>query len=220
MSLTVACVWVRGNVPYSAEYVIRLKSMCRKAYPEHRFVCLTDMAAYLPTHVECIQIKKLEGFGWWSKLELWNPQHKVLQSGRIVYQDLDTLNVAKCDPIVDFHDGFCAVPHAGTFQGKGDKKVVKWCNSSVMSWNGGEHIDLYEDWSPAVTRRLWGDQDWIGERMTRNGKLMPLEWFPRLSDITHGNADHVVNVAKVILCKKPKNLEAAKLWSWFDKAWR
>lgn len=219
MSLTVACVWVRGNVPYSSDYVIRLRSMCRKALPEHEFVCITDMPAYLPTNLRCISVKKLEGYGWWSKLELFNPKHEILQRGRVLYLDLDTLVVNKLEPVVNFAPGFCAVPHAGTFQGKGEKKVVKWCNSSVMSWNGGEHNDLYLDWSPDVTRRLWGDQDWIGERM-RDGKLMPIEWFPRLSQVVSGDVDYYMQEAKVVLCKKPKNLEAAKMWPWFDKAWR
>lgn len=221
MKLTVACVWVRGNVPYSAEYVTRLRSMCKRSLPEHDFVCITDMAAYLPEDLQTIQVKKLEGFGWWTKLELFNPRHSQLQHGRVMYMDLDTLAVNKLDDVAYYCDGFAIVPHAGNFMGKGEKKVVKAFNSSVMSWNGGHFNDLYLDWSPEVTRRLWGDQDWLGERLVHaQTTKMPIEWFPRLSEITDRNVDDVIGRAKIVLCKKPKNLEAAKMWPWFNKAWR
>lgn len=221
MSLVVACVLVRGHVDFTPEYVVKLRSMCSRHLPAHRFVCLTDQVAYLPADLETIDVKKLEGFAWWTKLELWNPKHSVLQSGRIMYMDLDVLAVDDLTPIANFSDDFAAVPHAGDFQGKGDKKVVKRYNSSVMSWNGGTHNDLYLDWRPEVTKRLWGDQDWIGEKLP-DGALMPIEWFPRLSQVMDKGDDVAQRIkdAKVILCKKPKNADAAKRWKWFAKAWR
>jgi hypothetical protein len=150
---------------------------------------------------------------------LFNPKHKILQSGRVMYLDLDVLVTGQLDDVAYYDTGFAIVPHAGDFNGKGAKQVVKRYNSSVMSWNGGEHNYLYHDWKFDVVNRLWGDQDWIGERMP-NAAKMPLEWFPRLSQITDSNVEEVINRSKVILCKKPKNLEAAKRWKWFEKAWR
>lgn len=219
MSLVVACVLVRGHVDFTPEYVVRLRSMCKRALQPHEFVCLTDQSAYLPGDMRTIKVKKLEGFAWWTKVELFNPKHEWLQKTRCLYLDLDVLVTGELDQVAFYNEGFCAIPHAGDFNGKGDKKVVKRFNSSVMSWNGGEHNDLFTDWTPEVTNRLWGDQDWIGERMGR-GTEMPLSWFPRLSQITDRNVEDVINQSKVILCKKPKNLEAAKRWKWFDKAWR
>lgn len=219
MSLVVACVLVRGHVDFTSEYVVKLRNMARRSLPEHRFVCLTDQAAYLPPDLETIQVKKLEGFAWWTKLELFNPKHKILQSGRVAYFDLDVLVVDQLQPVIDFAPGFCLAPHAGDFNGKGEKKVVKAYNSSVMVWDGGTMNDLYVDWRPDVTHRLWGDQDWIGERKP-GMSIMPIEWFPRLSQIASGNVEYYMEKAKVVLCKKPKNLDAAKMWPWFKKAWR
>jgi hypothetical protein len=46
---------------------------------------------------------------------------------------------------------------------------------------------------------------------------MPVEWFPRLSQITGPPFDAA---ARVILAKTPKNHLAARQWPWFDAAWR
>lgn len=219
MSLTVACLLVRGHVEYAPEYVVRLRSMCKRSLPDHKFVCLTDQRAYLPSDMHVIDVKKLSGFAWWTKLELFNPDHEYLQHGRVMYLDLDVLVTGDLNDVAFYRGGACMIPHAGDFNGKGEKKVVKRYNSSVMSWEGGTLNSLYLNWRPDVTKRLWGDQDWIGEQMP-NATLMPIEWFPRLSQITDRNVEDVINRAKVVLCKKPKNIEAARMWPWFNRAWR
>lgn len=219
-ALTVACVLVRGHVGFTPDYVLKLRSMASRALPEHRFVCLTDQPGSLPG-IETIGVAPpRDMYAWWAKVELFNPAHDALQQGRILYLDLDVLIVDDLSPVVNYSPGFAIVPDgAPNFVGKGDLKVVKQFNSSVMSWEGGMYNDLYLDWRPDVARRLWGDQDWIGERLP-NATKMPLSWFPRLSQVMQRRrVDARVNDAKVILCKKPKNADAAKQWPWFAKAW-
>jgi hypothetical protein len=46
---------------------------------------------------------------------------------------------------------------------------------------------------------------------------MPLAWFPRVSQIEDGP---VPADAKVVLCKKPKNVIAARRWPWVQEAWQ
>lgn len=222
--ITVACVFVRGHVHFTAEYVIKLKSMVGRALPDARFVCLTDQPDYL-AGVETIPITPPRGvYAWWAKLELFNPKHEALQSGTILYFDLDVLIVGMLDAIVTHPGEFVIVPDAApNFVGKGELRTVKRYNSSVMRWEGGKHNDLFTEWSLPVAKRLWGDQDWIGERRD-SLTLMPIEWFPRLSAITKikrmQDVEAIMNDALVVLCKRPKNAEAAKQWSWFAKAWR
>lgn len=222
MNLTVACVLVKGHVNFTPDYVFKLKSMAAKRLPPHRFICLTDHPESL-LGVETIKIPTPVGmFAWWAKLELFNPKHEALQDGRILYFDLDVLIVDDCADLIDYGGmGMTLVPDdAPNFVGKGAMRTVKRFNSSVMSWDGGMYNDLYLDWKPDVTERLWGDQDWIGERLPKATK-MPLFWFPRLSQVmTKGRVDGAVKNAKVILCKKPKNADAAKQWPWFAKAWQ
>lgn len=213
MSLTVACVLVKGHVPFTAEYVVRLKSMCARSLGEHRFVCLTDRE--LPG-IETIRIQAPDGiYAWWSKLELFNPAHGF--TGRMLYLDLDVLVVGDLRPAADYPASFALVPDgAPGFMPRDGRKCVHRFNSSVMTWNAGERNHLYTEWTPKVARRLWGDQDWIGEQAP-SGSAMPIEWFPRLSE---AKRPPWPEAAKVILCKKPKNAAASCRWKWFDEAWR
>jgi hypothetical protein len=98
VSVTVACVWVRGNVPYTAEYVDRLAVMARKSLGDVRVVCLTDRPEAVPDGVDPLTICPMPGVpGWWAKVHLFN-RHNGL-TGRIVYLDLDTLIVGDMAPI-------------------------------------------------------------------------------------------------------------------------
>lgn len=212
--LTVACVFVRGHVPFTVEYVVRLGAMVRRHLDRpHQFVCLTDHPEIIPRSIETIVIPspgKLKG--WWSKLEAFAPDRFT---GRVLYLDLDTLVVAPLDPIVDYPAVFALAPHAGTFEGKPGLRVVKRFNSSVMVWDEGSNSRLFTNWAPSVATRLHGDQDWIGEEFPE-AQAMPARWFPRISEINGGDINPD---AKVILVKKPKNVEAAQRWEWFKEAW-
>lgn len=215
MSLTVACCWVKANVPYGVEYVANLRAMvARHLARPHRFVCLTDRPHELPAGVEPIAIHHdRQLFGWWAKVKLFTPGQFT---GRVLYLDLDTVVVSSLDPIVDFASHFALVPPAGTFAGKQRRQVVRRFNSSVMIWTAGLNELLATAWTPIVADRLWGDQDWIGEQMP-DAHVMPEWWFPRLSDL---NGQPPSEHAKVVLSKVPKNHIAADLYPWLADAWR
>ena len=217
--ITVACVFVRGHVPFTSEYVLKLRSMVARHLPqEHRFVCLTDRPSlFRNSSVNTVEVPSpsLGTFAWWRKLNLFDSQIEELQSGRCMYLDLDTLIFNSLVPILDFNAGFALAPDdAPNFKGKGGRVTVKKFNSSVMVWNGGEQNDLYDEFKLSVTNRLWGDQDWIGERKPE-AVAMPLAWFPRLSQCPDGPTHE----AKVLLCKKPKNADAARAIPWVKEAW-
>lgn len=213
----VACVWVKGHVHYPDVYVERLASMVRRHLSRpHSICCLTDRPDRVPSGVTAVTIAspgKLHG--WWSKIELFNPA-RAWGGRRVLYLDLDTLIVAALDPIVDFAAPFALVPHAGDFHGKNGLSVVPRFNSSVMVWTAGAADDVFTTWTPAIAKRLHGDQDHIGE-VASDAVAMPLEWFPRLSSI--GVAGQLPTGARVVLAKKPKNIEAAQRWPWFAERW-
>lgn len=216
--MTVACVWVRGHVPFTAEYVFKLRSMVARHLPEeHRFVCLTDRAKELPG-IETIPAQAPAGCkAWWAKLKLFDPDLGL--TGRVLYLDLDTLVVASLMPIVRPEParmpyGFSIAPHAGTFRPPRHVVVPRY-NSSVMvfdSW--AVPVALWEHWTPRVAKRLWGDQDWIGEQLPKL-PTMPAKWFPRISECPDGPPKD----ARVVLMKKPKNAEAARLYPWVRELW-
>lgn len=218
--VTVACLYVRGHVPFTPEYVIKLRSMVtRHLTRKHTFVCLTDRPSqFKNTGVKTIPVPPptYGTFAWWRKLFLFNPAIGELQFGRCLYLDLDTLIFNSLDPIVDFNSDLSLIPDdAPNFKGKGRRLTVKKFNSSVMVWDGGRHNDLFYDFDFDVTERLWGDQDWIGEKKP-GAVTMPIEWFPRLSQC---GIDGPPESAKVILCKKPKNADAARSIPWVREAW-
>ena len=85
-----------------------------------------------------------------------------------------------------------------------------------MVWDAGTGDPLWDSFTASVPRRLWGDQDHIGEQMP-DADRMPLDWFPRLSAL-HG--DPPTGDARVVLAKTPKNAAAAQRWPWVADAWR
>lgn len=212
--LTVAAVWVDGQVPYTVDYVVRLRAMVsRHLTRPHRFVCLTDRPDALPADLDTIRIALPPGlFGWWAKVELFNAAHGL--AGRVLYLDLDTLVVHALDPIVEYPAWFALVPPGGTFQPRTHQTIRRF-NSSVMVWETGHTRALFEAWTPAVAAALWGDQDWIGQQMP-DAATMPATWFPRLSEL---RGQPPSPGAIVVLAKKPKNAEAAQRWPWVDQAW-
>ena len=216
MRATVACVWVHGHVPFTLEYVTRLASMVRRALGDVELVCLTDRPWQIPRGIRAIPIPSpAPGVkGWWSKVRLFDPRLKL--SGRVLYLDLDVLVVGSLEKILAFPAPFALVPDgAPAFLGKGRRGVVKRFNSSVMAFDAGTHAELFTKWTPHVAGRLWGDQDWIGERAP-DAAAMPAAWFPRLSEVEGPPWDPDV---AVVLAKKPKNHQAARELPWFREAW-
>ncbi len=186
----------------------------------YRFVCLCDKPYMLSRNegIERILIPKPDPktkiYGWWSKIELFNQAHGF--KGRMLYLDLDTLVLQPLAPILDYPSKFALVPHGGTFRTRGGLKVLDRFNSSVMVWDAGVNHQLWDDWRPEVAGLLWGDQDWISEQMPE-ADTMPLEWFPRVSALRENGPGPE---AKIVLVKKPKNEDAAKLYPWVAEAWR
>lgn len=216
---TVICVWVHGHVPFTADYVTRLASMVKRHMDRpYRFVCLCDKPFLLARNagIERLQIPKPEKgmFGWWSKLSMFDPSHGF--TGRMLYLDLDTLVMQSLAPILDYPSPFALVPHGGTFRSRGGLKVLDRFNSSVMVWDAGVNHQLWDNWQPEVAKLLWGDQDFISEQMP-DADTMPLEWFPRISELRERRPGPEV---KVVLVKKPKPIDAVKIYPWIAEYWR
>jgi hypothetical protein len=218
--LTVVCLWVQGEYPYTVDYVCRLKAMVERWIDRpFRFVCLTDQPWALPSDIESIPVSRLPGFAFWTKLELFNPSRAW--SGRMLYLDLDTLIVGPLAPIVDFPAPF-ALTADPVMHGRAAKlldahrrRIVRRFNSSVMVWDGGTQTSLFTRFTPLETERLSGDQDFVAEQAP-HAEGMPRAWFPRLSEVGDPPFDPEV---KVILSKVPKNHLAAKSIPWFEPLW-
>jgi hypothetical protein len=218
--LTICCLLVKGEYPYSPEYVRRLKVMCdRFCARPFRFVCLTDQPKDMPKGVDAIPIKRFEGcHAYWSKLQLFDRRHAW--TGRMLYIDLDSLIVAPLDPIIDFPAEFALTEDAWVVErahlnvDRYGRRLVRRFNSSVMVWDGGTQTDLFTKWTLADAERLSTDQDFVGEQAP-HAQGMPLDWFPRASRVQPPWPSET----KVVLAKKPKGPEACAKWPWFNEAW-
>lgn len=220
--LTIVCLLVHGEYPFTPDYVRRLKAMAdRWCARPFRFVCLTDQADALPADVEAIPIEKwADCYALWSKLQIFDPRHGL--TGRMLYIDLDTLIVAPLDPIIDFPADLAlttdalVIERAALTTDRHGRTLHRRFNSSVIVWDGGTQSHLCTGWTIDDARRLSTDQDWIGEQAP-HAKGLPLEWFPRLSRL--GPPDTWPPVAKVVLTKKPKNDQAVTVYPWFNALW-
>lgn len=218
--LTVVCLLVKGEYPYTPEYVRRLFAMVRRhLHRTFRFVCLTDQPGAMPAGVEAIEVNRLpECFALWTKLHVFDVSRDW--SGRVLYLDLDTLIVAPLDPIVDFPAAFALAadelaeerPHID--RDRYGRQLVRRFNGSVMVWDAGTQTDLFDCWTPAAAERLSTDQDWIAEQAPQ-AVGMPVHWFPRASRVQPPWPEGT----SVVLAKKPKGFEAVAKWPWFGEAW-
>lgn len=167
--ITVACVWVKGNVPYSVDYVTRLYSMVARHYAgEFEFTCFTDQAEIVgPAIARMLPLRRFERTrivaipspeplaGWWSKLELFNPANATALCKRVLYLDLDVLPVADLRPVIEFKPypralRFALAPPGGSFKPKGFRTVTRY-NSSVMVFEPSERLArLYTDFDPKL----------------------------------------------------------------------
>lgn len=223
--MTVACVFVKGPYPYTADYVVRLERMVRRHLSRpFRFVCFTDQPWLFSAPIETVPIAATlpgdpRANGYWTKLHVFNPAHRL--AGRVLFLDLDVLVVADLAPLVDYPAPFAlcademALERPAVAVDSIGRTILRRFNASAMVFEGGTHADLWQAWTPDVTRRLQGDQDWYAERCPY-AAAMPVEWFPRLSRIP---GPPFAPEAKVVLSKKPKNAIAAKQFPWFEPLW-
>jgi hypothetical protein len=232
MSLTVVCLWVHfpdsrdHKRHYSADYVKNLFGMVsRNIDRPFKMVCLTNVPKMLPKSIRTIKVPPLlnkHGFrvrGWWNKVHLFDPRHDF-GSDRVLYLDLDLLIVDRLEPIVDFPAPFAiSTDIAPLFQGGKGLTVCKRYNSSIMVWDReARPTELYTEWKPEIAARLWGDQDWIGERLPDLARF-PKEWMKRHS--TNPEKVPPFPGVKVVTCTKFKNHECVTMpgQEWVRKVW-
>lgn len=138
-------------------------------FGDHDSVCLTDADAIAGVKTTPL----LHDFpGWWSKIELFNPNHPVLGDQDLLYFDIDIVITGDLAPLMQ----------ATEFTMLSGLSYKGQCNSSLMYipcsikqhvWdtfmaNPQQHMD------ECVVPEKWGDQGFI------SGITSPLEWQKEL----------------------------------------
>lgn len=159
-SVIFACV--KWGMAYGPEYVNVLADMvARNCAIPYRFICLTDDPAGLSEGIETLDLPR--GLtGWWNKIALFKPGMFPAQS-RIVYLDLDVVVVGPLEDLIDA-------------KGIAHDWLQGGYNSSVMVWDAGEHLEIWDAFDPQTAERLHGDQDWIQECSV--WPYLPADWVP------------------------------------------
>jgi len=105
--ISVVCVcW---GTKFPVEYVHKLKSMVeRNTTVEHEFICLSDR----PIDGIDVRILKPGYDGWWNKLQIFDPAHRL--NRRVVYLDLDTLITNNIDWLLNYTGRFMGIEDVGS----------------------------------------------------------------------------------------------------------
>jgi uncharacterized Rossmann fold enzyme len=146
-------VSVRVGTKYGPEYVAILHDMVARNMStiDQTHWCLTDDPDSLPEGVNPIPARP-DLPGWWQKVYLFSKDMPWTRGDRVVFFDLDVCITGRLE---DFAER------------KGIMRDAGWpCyNSSVMSWDHGEHREIWSWFDPAI--------------MTRAGSIVPAELLPK-----------------------------------------
>lgn len=195
-ALTVWSVCVGDK--YHPGYVYALKEAVeRHLSVPHEFKCITTLS--LPGIHAVAPVAPY--WGWWSKLNLFAPG---VASGPSLYFDLDVVITGKLDYLADFTTGDFAAPANWARSGHGG------IQSSVMAWRGNWSAPfeyIAPQW-PAVTERLWGDQEllWemLGDRWIRIPGIYSYKY--------HCQAERPGDMAVCVFHGEPKPLDVRDAW--------
>lgn len=169
----------KWGVIYSATYVNRLYSMVdRNLTLPYRFICITDDPNGLDKRIEHKPLIEDKLAGQFNKLRVFKNSLYDL-TGVALTLDLDIVIVDNIDSFFDVEGDFCIEKDYCEENGN---------NSSVMRFQIGENVDIYNDFvsldktSDDFNRingkraKYWGDQSWITEKRP-NAIHWPSEWI-------------------------------------------
>lgn len=160
-------VSVRVGSKYGPEYVDTLHDMLQRnlSTVDVSHWCITDDPDSLPRGVNPIPHNP-DLPGWWQKVFLFSEAMPWAEGERVVYFDLDVCITGRLE---DFAD------HKGIMRDAG------WpCyNSSVMSWDHGEHREAWERFDPST--------------MDKPGRVVPAECLP-VGQVNGGDQEWLTEV--------------------------
>lgn len=160
--LNVFCVYWGDK--YSKSYVYALKEAVEKFLSvEHNFICITT------DKFEGVTTRKpfVPYHGWWQKIGLFAP---TVATGPSLYFDLDVVIIDSLDYLVPYtQENKLAAPANWGQSGHGG------IQSSVMAWSGNwfEPFERFKPQWPEVSKRLWGDQEFLTEMLGDNYTRLP-----------------------------------------------
>lgn len=208
MERTIACV-LRSGGRFNGRWVQRLQKNAKAFAPEHRFVCLSDVAI---EGVETIPLAH-DWPKWWPIIEVFRPG---LFTGRVMYLDLSDLIVDRID-FLFAGTGFVIAPSPANPPPKHGNLA-----SGLMVFDAGDTkiYDRFAGQAQSIINRLHGDQMWI-EEMRPHAR----RFAPHIAVSFRGECQPKGGIpenAKIVFCHgRPKPDEIEERWfrERWDKDW-
>lgn len=169
-------VCLKHGTKYGPEYVNTLYQMIsRNISIDYEFVCFTERPKKLHKNIRIEPLPELGVQGWWYKPMFFNPDLPI--KGNILYLDLDVIVFQNIDKFFDFEtDKFCIIRDFNRHVNPNWKKM----NSSCFRLRTGDQSHVYTNYVndiKNVSKRFFGDQDWIFSQVKENYEFWPDEWI-------------------------------------------
>lgn len=170
-------VCLKHGSKYSAEYVNTLFNMVQRNLTiPHKFVCFTEDTTGIDTRIETMPLPNIGKVGgWWYKPMFFNPD--IGLEGTMLFMDLDVVVFRNINNLFEYEQGkFCIIRDFNRYV------VPQWnkMNSSVFRLEAGQHSKVYTNYikdPESVTRKYFGDQDWIFSQITKDFYYWPTSWI-------------------------------------------
>jgi hypothetical protein len=136
------CVYKSGG-DYDVRYVrALLAAITVNCNFPFSFFCLTDRFEEIDPFTTAIRLEH-DLPGWWSKLELFNPNHIFNTNGDpVLFFDLDVLILKNIDDLCHMCFQITKPMMLRSADSQGEKQ--DWPSSSIMSWKGSSMSKVYE----------------------------------------------------------------------------
>lgn len=174
ISLERNVVCLKHGTKYSADYVNKLYSMCKRHLTlEHNFICFTEDPKGLNPNIKIKELPKdVPVQGWWYKPYIFCANNGLV--GDVLFMDLDIVIIDNIDCFFTHQiNKFCIIRDFTRAQ------MPQWqkYNSSVFRLRAGSLPYVWnkikED--PKHTKRFHGDQDWLYDQI-KNAEFWPDDW--------------------------------------------
>ncbi len=177
------------------------------------FVCFTDLPG---RPCPGIRYERLPADrpGWWSKLGLFRPEVRGIDSRWMLYLDLDVVITGGIKPLLHLKGDLCIAR---------DYPVLTHpqrpdCNTSVMLIKVGANPDIWESYEAMANAELryWSDQDFLNSLYPGRIELIPDDWVQSYK--LHGLKEGYPPGCRIVMFHgKPKPHECV---GWVKDLWR
>ena len=157
------------------EYVNKMyKIVSKHCTVPFNFYCLTENADGLDKEINIIPLPIMNVEGWWYKPYIYSKDLPI--EGTVLYIDLDMVIVDNIDKFFTYEaNRYCVLRD---FTRAMRPKWEKY-NSSLVRFKKGQLDDVWEEFKrnpDVITKRLFGDQDYLFEKTRGQATLWPDSW--------------------------------------------